>query len=601
MSDELTCRDLRGVVFELHRGELSDLRRAEVEEHLETCDECRELAAKTGEMFDAARSAEAGDWADIEPGEFFDRIDDAFEQRAGAAGDVDTEARLDEAFEAARGAGAGDWADIEADELFDRIDGALEQGGESVGESDSRPWLDEAFEAAGRAEAGEFAEIDEDGLFDRIVGDIGDGARSGETYGGDGSGDETVEEISFDSDCPDDGVSGSDETDAGRGRIGWVAVAAAALLALVGWWVFSNAGISPSVDDTAPTADLTDQLDERPGPDGIGLTSLQRISSPWDSIQLFAGADAQYRFGPADRDESMELDRGSLLVEFRPHSDREFTVGVGSYTVMVTGTVFSVEAREQSPRVAVYEGRVRVEGPDETSRDVEAGEVLEGDRREKLDEESRAAVENHVDLEAHREMLDGRVREATAESEHRLSQALNTAGTELEELEMDHRRRAERPEVGEPDFGDEQLDPTAGEPADRPEGDGTDDVTPSDVEEEPGERDVDETEPEDETDEPDSPRQLQERALDALHDEEPDRAASLLEEALDEADPASRTRADILLELARIHLRQLDDPGRAAGYLEDFVGQWPDDPAADAIRDQLCDLDVDGVDEGICE
>lgn len=546
MGDEMTCDEVREVVFEFHRGELSGLRRAEVDQHLDECDECRELVVKLGEMFEAARDVESEDWAEIDP-----------------------------------------------DEMFGRVDTVLQDGAKTTEELDEEARLDEAFEVAGRVESDEWGEIDEDGLFDRIADDVrGDetvvsdrdesGAASGEVHTLDSSRRKEA------------GDSEPESRSSGPSRGPWIAVAAAACLVVVGWWAWSSDLFSLSVDETSPTADLTGQVDESAGAEGIGLASLQRISSPYDSVQLFAGADADYRFGSTDRDESVELNRGSLLVEFRPEADREFTVGVQSYTVTVTGTVFYVEVRESAPRVAVYEGEIQVEGPDGGARRVETGEFLEGERRGDIDVREREDVGEYVDLEAHRRMLQQLVRDATEQSEQRIGEAVDSADVETEAVAIDRQRVEQRVAAGESEPPAQQPDPIDGETPDetaespesgesKPEPPSLEDETPEKPDDEPAE-------------EFDSPREFHETALDALYDEEPARAARLLERALDETEPSGRVRADMLLELARIYLRQLDEPDRAAGVLEDFLAEWPEDPAADAIRDQLCELDVEGTD-----
>lgn len=98
-----------------------------------------------------------------------------------------------------------------------------------------------------------------------------------------------------------------------------------------------------------------------------------------------------------------------------------------------------------------------------------------------------------------------------------------------------------------------------------------------------------------------SPRRRQ-RALDALHRGEPERATELLTVELDDTAPEDPASADILLELAQIHLRQLDEPQRAADYLRRLLTRWPDDPAADAVRRHLCADDaLHGHHEPLCD
>ncbi|MFP4600968.1 MAG: zf-HC2 domain-containing protein, partial [Persicimonas sp.] len=120
MSNQLPCEDVQELLFELQRDELSDLKRAEVDEHLDTCPECAELAAKTGEMFEAAAEGDARMWADIDPDPLFERIEAAIAEDSQPYAS-DDQAKLDEMFEAARTADADTFASFNSDELFDRI------------------------------------------------------------------------------------------------------------------------------------------------------------------------------------------------------------------------------------------------------------------------------------------------------------------------------------------------------------------------------------------------------------------------------------------------------------------------------------------------
>lgn len=90
---------------------------------------------------------------------------------------------------------------------------------------------------------------------------------------------------------------------------------------------------------------------------------------------------------------------------------------------------------------------------------------------------------------------------------------------------------------------------------------------------------------------PPTTRDLREAALEALHAGQPREAAALLEDALARTPSTERAHADILLELARIHAHSLDDPAQSAHFLGLFLTRWSDDPAAEAVRTQLCALD----------
>lgn len=559
MSDEVLCEEAQRLMFERRRGELSELKRAAVDEHLDNCRVCRRVAQRTDEMLDAAAEADADDWAQIDSDEGFERIRGRIggETQKPANEDIgeNEETRLDEAFQVAGGVDEEDWADIDADEVFEGISRRI-----------------------GRADAGGDTAADD--------GNVGGGD---EELGGD---EQRV--------APDEMQSG--RRGGFSGRRGWLAVAAAACAALIGWWMIAVGGpwgpdgggdVEPA-GQTAGGDEPGEQSGEDTGVPGVvALPSLQRVSSPIESLQMFADESADYEITESGEGDRVALNNGSLLMEVSPDSASQLSVTAQSHTVEVTGTVFSVETGDDAPTVAVYEGEVRVTSPEGTTRRVETGEYLAGAQRGELDDASRADIEQYVDLQAHRQMIREARREAARESVAQVEAAVAVADSRIEEI-ADSSERDERHAVahqsGDHDHEQTSTDEDPGD-GEEPEAHG---VQP---------RNEGAGAPLEEPEEPASttPRQLHEDALEALRGGEPHRAADLLEEALEQTDPTDPARADILLELARIHLHELDDPDRSGDYLNRFVEQWPDDPAADTIRDRLCEMEVEDVGEAVCD
>ena len=120
---------------------------------------------------------------------------------------------------------------------------------------------------------------------------------------------------------------------------------------------------------------------------------------------LFASADARWTYEPSG---TMTLERGRVLIEYVPTaSPSALSVVTEDARVLVLGTVFSVERREGSTRVAVFEGSVRVDHGD-TSHTLVRDQVwstgddtLSATRADELEE-----VAHHVDMEAHRARLE---------------------------------------------------------------------------------------------------------------------------------------------------------------------------------------------------
>ncbi len=88
----------------------------------------------------------------------------------------------------------------------------------------------------------------------------------------------------------------------------------------------------------------------------------------------------------------------------------------------------------------------------------------------------------------------------------------------------------------------------------------------------------------------------------ALEEGDYERAALLLEEAISELGTGNREAKFLHLDLARLYIRLLFQPRAAIPHLRAFVTHWPDDPSAQSVRAQLCDLlrqSGDGLDD--CE
>lgn len=508
MSSQLPCENVEALLFEHHRGELSALARAAVEEHLLLCSRCRELATKTGEMLGAASDADAETWADIDPGRLFDSIDAAIGAET-CDGDSEPDIRVDELFDAAREADEREWASFDSDALFDRISQHIDE-----------------------SPRGEVRDREASSAADENV-------RPGQR----------------------------DKVQLGNPRrrrplrpMAWVAAAAAVGAALFLWWGQSADESAPMAPERTEVADLAppqvDQVEETQGlaatPEAddeqvlaalpLSMPQMHRTPSARDSIRIFSSDDAEYLFVDAGAS-ALELTEGSILVEYIPEPDSEFTVQALSHRISVVGTVFFVAINGGNVDVAVLEGAVDVTAPDDSTHQVGTGEFVAGVERGDLDAEFISQAQRYVDLETHRQALIEASRPAVAQPE--------VEQPEVEESEV------EEPEVEEPDV--------------------TEPASPS-------------------------PRALQQMALEAMHGGEYRRAVDLLQDALEQTAPAERANADILLELAGIHLRALDEPERAADYLRRFLTQWPDDPAAPAVRTQFCGMSVvDTSTEEICD
>ncbi len=533
MSNRLSCKEIQALLFELQRGELSNLKGAEVDEHLRHCKRCRELVMKSGDLFDAARDGDAEMWADIDPDLVFDRV----EAELGGefeASSSDEFGRLGELFETTRQADRDTWANVDSDALFDRISeqvvepsGVNEDTEEPTAVRTTRLWRVAALGAVAAAVAAIFAwwgmSTDEPSPV-------------------------APESIEVAEQAPAQPAE-SEESDAG------------------------SAAVAEAEDRLSPA---------------MSLPSMKPAASKHDAVQLFGSEDVDYDFVEDDHHGSVDLNRGSMLVEYLPGSESRFSMRARSHTITVVGTVFFVDIEDDKVSVAVFEGAVEVTGPDGVTRKLESGQYVSGDDDGSLAEELTSQLVRYVDLELHRQAL----REAASSADPAPAEPAEVAA-HAEAAPADH--STERSDVEAGVAEDVEVDKAEGPEIDEAEGPEVDEAEGPEVDEIA----VDETA---EMPRPASSRELREKALEAFHQREYRHATDLLAEALDKTAPTDRTSADILLELARIHLRELDEPQKAADYLRRFVEHWPDDPAAETISKQLCDMDaVDSSDDMLCQ
>lgn len=497
MTDRQTCSEIREALFELHRRELSDLERTEVDEHLRNCAECRELSEKSADMLEAA-----------------------------SRDDI--------------------WSIDDPDRLFEAI-GAEISGDPTSEDTDEHSRLDELFDAARTPGDDPSINVDADAVFDRVV--------------------EELEE-------PEQTETERDGDDPNHGHWRWIAAAAAAA-AVVGWWFALTDAPTDTDRESVSASEHVAESDERSEPsvdsEAPRFTAAFPAMTPVETdrpVRLFADDDADYHYEEGDDADRVVLSGGGILVEYLPSSTSKFSVEANAYTIAVTGTVFSVQLTGESPKVTVFDGSVEITGPDGRTEVLKSGEFIDDGQVAEIDDETYRLVSHYVDLERHRHRWQRAASVAAQESQDKLKVAVDTAldGTERAETQR------QRPRPSQPDQPESPPDSKA------------EDDAPDTAEESTA-----------------SPRDLHREALQALHRQKPERAAELLERALDKTDSDDRAQADILLELARVQLRELDDTESAVKYLEQFIDQWPDDPAADAVRDRLCEIDPDGVDDAICK
>jgi hypothetical protein len=335
--------------------------------------------------------------------------------------------------------------------------------------------------------------------------------------------------------------------DFGRPRwaSGLIGLAAGVLLTLGGFYLFWQMQESemPGGDTESVVAGNEDKAAQDTAAESE-FEALTRQESASSQVRVFGskGADWSLVGGEKENEEIvLELDRGTLLVEFIPKDGRKLRVEAPDMSVRVVGTVFYVSTDDDGPRVGVLAGEVEVSGPDGATATLESERELgAGFEVRDMPEARRASLARHVDPEAHLARLAA-----------------------LERPKSGRKKRVRSPD--KPESSDAGVQKAA-EP---------DDSAEEQVRRLP----------------PDLER-LRARAERATRDRRYHDAIRYYRSLLDRLPPVHPIAASVHLDLAHIYLHRLNSPGRAAPHLRTFVERWPSDVAADSARRELCKIDA---------
>jgi len=559
MTRTIECREAALLAFAHQRGELTPAQRAELRAHTATCAACATLVDRVDDLLDAAAT-----W-------------DPAEDPTTASAD-DLFARIEGAIDAAPA------IDPAADALFDRIEAAIDADAAAVADLDG----DASPASAGGTGAR------------RVANTASDAHRAAPT---------AAESDAEDAD--DAAVVDLVDTLVRRRRAARaaaiVAVAVAVLALLVVVRPFGGAPTAPAPapgDADAPSpvaaddpAIAPDPTPEAPAPDDESardgaptapeavIASLALDADAHGAVRVFASPGAAYTVSDGP-DHVLALTEGAAVVEFVGDGTETLRVDVGDWSVRVVGTAFFVEAGDD-PDVRVLTGAVEVTSPAGTSH-LTDGIALDGRGPRAITAPERAALVARVDVDDHRAALRERRADDAAPSE--------TAAASP--------TPPRRPPVATPTpIPTPTPTPTPGPrtdarddgPIDAGLGNGADPTIPSG---DPSESatttagstddpivDPDATEPT--PDHAALAAEARDRGRDAQRRRDWVTAADAFEASL-AAEPSAPGAGTVRLDLARIYLRQLDDPERALPHLEAFVLAHPTDVAAPAARDELC-------------
>lgn len=334
-----------------------------------------------------------------------------------------------------------------------------------------------------------------------------------------------------------------------------IGLAAGFVLAIgIGWFLSANGIFAGSeVGQGTEVVEQSEVPDESAGAasqtvDERQFSTLRFEPSRRAGVGILASENAQWTIR-GQSDLVLELERGTVLVEYLPREGRQFRVEARGMKVRVVGTIFYVSANGEST-AGVVTGAVEVKPDGGDAVKVEQGQrVRAGGEVEGMPPESVEMLRSQVDVRRHHAALRQRMtsREETRRGDGASSQPSRT------QVEVAKRAEAQSEPPPEPQL----ADPLARRRA---------------------------------------------NAEAAIRDGHYGRAETIYKKLLEELDASHPAAPSIHLDLAGLYLEQMDQPSRALPYLREFLRKWPNDVASSAVRRRLCTVaDELGVDEPRCD
>lgn len=337
---------------------------------------------------------------------------------------------------------------------------------------------------------------------------------------------------------------------ASASRLGWF-IAAAALLATLGvtyWAVQSTTPIGPGTQHPGEEVELAQKSRDIKYLKSLDKMELD-VTTP-DAIKVFASQGASWSIQGDAPDYTLNLEQGTILVEFLPTRRERLRVVSRHTSVDVVGTVFYVSSNEDSARddahnarVGVLTGKVRVKpSPDAPVVELEDGQQIQEDAR--ISAVPQAAFERSrhmIDLDAHRAILAERAEERSAIATREQTPEPSPAPKTTEIKKQPAREIVTTPSSPAPSAS-ERIDA------------------------------------------------LKKEASSALREKDYAHAARKIEALLAIMPASHPERATFRLELARLYMRHSGKRQDAIEQLRTFIAEHPLDVAAPSARRQLCRL-----------
>ncbi|MGM0555797.1 MAG: zf-HC2 domain-containing protein [Myxococcota bacterium] len=338
-----------------------------------------------------------------------------------------------------------------------------------------------------------------------------------------------------------------------------IGLAAGFLLAVGIGWLLSSTGMfsADRQEDVPAVADK--QVEQEPSAArqespvestaATQLADLRAEPSNRAGVGILASKGASWSLA-GDDELVLDLERGTVLVEYLPREGRQFRVEAPGMNVRVVGTIFYVSTDGRSS-AGVVTGEVEVEHEGGEAVQVREGQRIISDGQvEPMPTKSVEALRAQVDVRRHHAALRKRMDE-----------------------DETSRKRADDVDASEPEPARVELAP------------------PTEADEPPGGAG--------ELNGVLAKRRAEAEA--AIRAGKYRRAETIYGDLVEQLDPAHPAAPSIHLDLAGLYLEQMDRPEKALPYLRGFLRKWPNDVASSAVKRRLCAVvDELGVDDPRC-
>ncbi len=271
--------------------------------------------------------------------------------------------------------------------------------------------LQELLQSPKKANADLVPDFDKDALFDRIATEINSVPAA------------NVVQFTQPTDADEEPLNSSESR---RSPLLYI-VAAAALIAIgfAASQFWQSATVTPQIAEQTPKAPVAPKKVEEtaPVPDvpakPAQLAELELDQKSTESVRVFAGKSANWNLKKAKNQSEIDLEEGTVLVEFVPKRDDALELNTKHFNIRVLGTIFYA-SDDGEGSVGVVTGKVQVTPKSGEPITLVSGQEYVGgvgvrpmETKQLADAETHTSVEKHLDLLAEARVDRSKPKEAT--------------------------------------------------------------------------------------------------------------------------------------------------------------------------------------------